>query len=284
MASNNPPNNQTGVAVGPVEQLLTFNQELFTLESEYSRARRYYFARTFLITFILLGSLADYIATVSTYRHIDLKPVNQIVIPFILLSITILVVYVVYQGDLSDDKKYAPRRLYEVELDIGILKEKRRLFAATLNLDLKLRQFSYKDEIPAKLKTLRKEADYYRRVNNTLQAIIIVGSLATSTVAGMGGSTPWHRWVTVGSSFSVGVAAGFAGYFKFKEKNFYLQQTADQVEQEVTAFDLGIDQYLKKDDTDALMLLSQRVEELMNEQRKRQQQLDQPTENPSKLG
>jgi hypothetical protein len=284
LVSNSPRNQQAVVAVGPVEQLLVFNQELFTLESEYTRARRYYFARTFLVTFILLGSLADYIATVSTYRHIDLAPVNRIVIPFILLCILILVSYIGYQADLSPDKKYAPRKLYEVQLDIGILREKRRLFAATLNLDLELRRFSYKDEIPAKLKTLRKEADYYRRVNNILQAIIIIGSLATSTLAGMGGSTAWHRWVTVGSSFSVGVAAGFVGYFKFKEKNFYLQQTADQVEQEVTAFDLQIDQYLDKNETEALMLLSQRVEALINEQRKRQQQLDQPTENPSKLG
>ncbi|ACU69649.1 hypothetical protein Caci_0714 [Catenulispora acidiphila DSM 44928] len=284
MASTSSQNRQAAVAVGPVEQLLDFNQKLFTLESEYIRARRYYFTRTFLVTFIFLGSFADYIATVSTYRHVDLAPVNRIVIPFILLSIAVLVAYLTYQDSLSEDRKYAPRRLYEVQLDIGILKEKRRLFSATLNLDLELRQFAYKDEIPAKLITLRREADYYRRVNNILQAIIIIGSLATSTLAGMGGTAAWHRWVTVGSSFSVGVAAGFVGYFKFKEKNFYLQQTADQVEQEVTAFDLRIDQYLQKEDAEALMLLSQRVEALVNEQRKRQQQLDQPTDNPSKQG
>ena len=33
-------------------------------------------------------------------------------------------------------------------------------------------------------------------------------------------------------TFAVGIASGFMGYFKYKERSFYLQQTADAIESE----------------------------------------------------
>ncbi|WP_329364344.1 SLATT domain-containing protein [Streptomyces sp. NBC_01483] len=89
------------------------------------------------------------------------------------------------------------------------------------------------------------------------------------------------QWITVGTSFSVGLAAGFTGYFKFRERSFYLQQTADSIEEEYDAVNLKVGRYKSSaDDEAALLEFTERVETLKNDQRKRQQQLDQPTETP----
>lgn len=89
----------------------------------------------------------------------------------------------------------------------------------------------------------------------------------------------------MGFSFTVGLAAGFMGYFKFRERSFYLQQTADAIEAEDNAMTLGIGEYQKLAWPDALAKLVDRIEYLRNEQRRRQQQLDQPVEgqNPGLL-
>jgi hypothetical protein len=89
----------------------------------------------------------------------------------------------------------------------------------------------------------------------------------------------------VAFSFTVGLAAGFMGYFKFRERSFYLQQTADAIEAEDNAMTLGIGEYQKLAWPEALAKLVDRIEYLRNEQRRRQQQLDQPVEgqNPGSL-
>ncbi|KUL48973.1 hypothetical protein ADL28_27595 [Streptomyces violaceusniger] len=87
-----------------------------------------------------------------------------------------------------------------------------------------------------------------------------------------------EQWLTVGLSLAVGLAAGFMGYFKFRERSFYLQQTADLIEQEVNAMTLGIADYSGMNRQESLARLVERVEVFRNEQRRRQQQLDQPVE------
>ncbi|WP_327425768.1 MULTISPECIES: SLATT domain-containing protein [unclassified Streptomyces] len=82
-------------------------------------------------------------------------------------------------------------------------------------------------------------------------------------------------------SFAITVVAMFTGYYKFRERSYFLQQTADAIEEEVNAVRLGIGPYSEYGpgrEDEALKLFTQRVEDHRNEQRRRQQQLDQPAD------
>jgi hypothetical protein len=151
------------------------------------------------------------------------------------------------------------------------------MYAATLDLDPTVRRKIYRDDIPKDIEQFKREGKYYRRINNALQAIVIVGSLAASTLTGLVEYIPELRWIAVGATFSVGVAAGFSGYFKFRERSFYLQSTADSIEYELSAVILGIGTYSGMDPDVAIEKFTEQVEILKLEQRKRQQQLEQPS-------
>jgi len=55
---------------------------------------------------------------------------------------------------------------------------------------------------------------------NLLQGVLIVGSLAATGAAAITGELPDIRWATLGITFLVGIASGFMGYFKYKERSF----------------------------------------------------------------
>ncbi len=76
----------------------------------------------------------------------------------------------------------------------------------------------------------------------------------------------------------VSLTTAVTGYFKYRERAFNLQQTSDAIEQHVTAFDLAIAPYNQKDEAVNLEKLAENVEALRVEQRKRQQQLEQPNQ------
>ena len=106
-----------------------------------------------------------------------------------------------------------------------------------------MRRVAYRDSAYDDIRTLREESSHYRRVNNVLQAILIVGSLAATGASATIGQYPTIRWVTLGITFTVGMASGFLGYFKYKERSFYLQQTADAIESEWEALEAGVGRY-----------------------------------------
>ncbi|MEU4221868.1 SLATT domain-containing protein [Actinoplanes sp. NPDC026623] len=105
-----------------------------------------------------------------------------------------------------------------------------------------------------------------------------MGSLATSTLTALAVEQGRYRWIPIFTSFAVGAAAGFTGYFKFRERGFYLQQTADAIEHEYSAVELSIGPYRTQSSGDALAVFVAEVERLRLEQRKREQSLDQPSE------
>jgi hypothetical protein len=84
--------------------------------------------------------------------------------------------------------------------------------------------------------------------------------------------------VAVILSITVGTSAGFIGYFKFRERAMNLRQTADAIEHEYNAAELGIRRYKNLSDEERLTLLAEEVEWLREEQSKREQQLEQPPE------
>jgi hypothetical protein len=228
---------------------------------------------TCLPTLVPLGFLAIYLATKLTWQRVNLRSVN---IPASLLLGGLAIYTIAYYWAAALESNNI--RVPELELELELAQEKRRLHAVDLNLDLRTRQMVYQGEVPQEIDRYRKESTYYRRIHNTLQGIIIIGALAASTLTGLVQSVPQLRWFAVGTSFSVGVAAGFTGYFKYRERSFYLQQTSDSIDEELSAVNLGIGRYKNRAESEALTEFTEQVERLKIEQRKRQQQLEQPSE------
>ncbi|WP_431880150.1 DUF4231 domain-containing protein [Micromonospora marina] len=139
-------------------------------------------------------------------------------------------------------------------------------------------QKRYRDDVPDLISQFREDAARTRRVHNRFQSIIIVGSVITSAIATASVSFVQARWLTVGASAAVGLAAGFTGYFKYHERSFNSQQTADAIEREYEAVELRVGKYALLKEPEAYALFADTVERLRDEQNKRQQQLDQPVE------
>jgi hypothetical protein len=267
---------------GPVAALLEYRKEILELESRLRRARllRRFFRLS--LSCIFLAGLTLYLVNIFEAHKANLKPVNWPLAILIVLAAIYCISYLLSKYEDSEKQaKNEGRSRYDVpriELDLEVAQERRRLEAVSLNLSLDTRQHIYRDEVPGEIERYRSESTYYRRIHNTLQGVIIIGALAASTLTSLIASVPQVRWAAVATTFSVGVAAGFTGYFKFRERSFYLQQTSDSIEQELSAVGLGIGRYKAKPEDDALTEFTEQVELLKIEQRKRQQQLEQPSE------
>jgi hypothetical protein len=167
----------------------------------------------------------------------------------------------------------------DIELELSRLRDERKVIAGNAGMNIEVRRVSYRDDAHADVRNLRDEASKYRRVNNVLQGILIVGSLAATGAAAIIGQIPEVRWVTLGITFIVGISSGFMGYFKYKERSFYLQQTADAIETEWEAVEVAVGRYKDASDEAArLALFVDEVHRLKSEQKKRQQSLEQPPE------
>lgn len=205
---------------------------------------------------------------------------NKLAIPvFVLSAGTFLAVRSMEERATGHYEKTAR----ELKIELEAAEELRLLDAARLGLPVPDRQYSYKDSIPAELESLRKDGKRYRRKHNVAQFIIIVGSLSATAVSALADTPPPLKYWAVGITFSVGAAAGFTGYYKWRERAFYLQQTSDDIERHATAFELGIYPYEDPDEHKRLATLAKEVELLRVEQRKREQQLDQPHEGSAEV-
>ena len=259
---------------GPTERLMAHNEKILDVQARIRTRKRQLRALygTGIITTV--SSLGIYVATVSTWRSRDLGHLNWIAIPLTLVcGAACSVLWIIEDHRETEDR--TPVRKLQVQLEVA--QERRLLEAFQLAVPASQRQFTYKDALPRELERLREEAQHYRRIHNSLQSVIIIGSLGTTTAASLADTPSYLKWVTVALSLGVGISAGFTGYFKYRERSFYLQQTADSIEQHANAFQLGIPPYVGDEETN-LSKLAQEVENLRVEQRKRQQQLDQPQE------
>jgi len=268
------PNTTNTADAGPVELLLDYSEKILRLESELRTARIFRALFVTAITLIPGGIFGLWAATALTYRRYNMRAIWW---PAILILI-ILIIYVIgylavrFSGSDADD-----RSVPEIRLELELARERRRMSAAKLNLDLETKQQIYKDVVPQDIEQYKKEGRHYRRIHNFLQVVIIIGSLAASTLTGLVQYISALHWIAVGATFSVGIAAGLSGYFKFRERSFYLQLTADSIEQELSSVNLGIARYRRLDEDAALTEFTEQVEQLKLEQRKRQQQLEQPS-------
>lgn len=151
------------------------------------------------------------------------------------------------------------------------------------NPDLDDRRKLYREEVTAAIEKYQADSRKYRAIHNGLQTLIMIGSASTTTIAALdtGKELTWQSVSLTVISFAITVAAMFTGYYKFRERSYFLQQTADAIEEETNAVRLGIGPYSEYgpgQEDEALKLFTQRVEDHRNEQRRRQQQLDQPAD------
>jgi hypothetical protein len=164
-----------------------------------------------------------------------------------------------------------------LELQLARQRDQRKTIAASVDTPAKVRRLAYKDEAYADIHKLREESSGYRRVNNLLQAVLIIGSLGATGTAALTAEIPDIRWATLAISILVGGASGFMGYFKYKERSYYLQQTADAIESEWEAVEVGVGRYKKlQTEDERLAEFVEEVHRLKSEQKKRQQNLEQP--------
>lgn len=256
-------------SAGPVELLLAHSEKILSLESELRLARIFRALLVATVVGIPSSILGLYIATALTWQKYNMKTIWW---PAVIVDIILIVIVSVYAESTSDR-----RAVSEIRLDLELARERRRMDAASLNIGIPTRQLIYRDAVPKDIEQYKKDGKHYRRIHNFLQAVIIVGALAASTITGLVQYITGLRWFAVGATFAVGVAAGFSGYFKFRERSFYLQLTADSIEYELSAVGLGIGRYKKKPEGEAITEFTEQVELLKQEQRKRQQQLEQPS-------
>ena len=268
---------------GPVAQLLTHTEQILALESQLRQARLLRKLVRVSILSVIIGVFAIYAFNVLTWEDHKLKDLTDWpAFILIVLMIAYIIGYYVYTAPSESDRGANDiTRVFDVrklELELELARERRRLHAVSINLDIETRQLIYRDDIPAEIEKYRRESQYYRRIHNFLQGVIIIGALAGSTLTSLLQSVPALRWYAVGTTFAVGVSAGFTGYFKFRERSFYLQQTSDAIDQELSAVGLGIGRYKGKVEESAMTEFTEQIELLKAEQRKRQQQLEQPSE------
>ena len=76
----------------------------------------------------------------------------------------------------------------------------------------------------------------------------------------------------------VSFCTAIISFFKFRQRSFDLQQTADSIEQEKTAVTLAISAYENKPPQEALAIFAKRVQDIQKQQQKRQQQLEQSSD------
>ncbi|WP_157552393.1 DUF4231 domain-containing protein [Micromonospora sp. NRRL B-16802] len=129
----------------------------------------------------------------------------------------------------------------------------------------------------------RTRASRNLRAHNSIQAIIIIGSITASTTTAVMADAHPLSWVSTGLTAFISITAGLAAYFKFRERGYNLQSTADEIEKHYNATQFRLHEYaVSKDGADdaaaeaeRLRLFAANVERLREEQRKRELQLEQ---------
>lgn len=193
-----------------------------------------------------------------------------------LLGLAFAAQMVAEYGDILGLWKDRKTSVRELKLELSLIEERHILEARLRTPPSPDRQASYKERMPGEVARLRKESRHYRRMHLLMQWLLFVGSAAISAI------TAWYdppqpaKGALIGLGFMVTVITAASGYFKPRERAFNLQQTADNIEQHATALELGIAPYNEAEESKNLQSFATTVERLREEQRKREQQLDQP--------
>lgn len=138
--------------------------------------------------------------------------------------------------------------------------------------------WNYHMQIAGSISSYRESADRYRGIHNAFQTFSIAASTATTVLITASAAVPYFNILAALISFGVAFATGFTGYFKFRERSMSLKRAADDLEYELNSVELGINSYSSGESkSDSLRVFAQKAESIKLEQKKREQQLDQPS-------
>lgn len=250
------------------DQVPTLEEKIVDLES---RLRRAAIEQTVFLL-LLFGSLLAAVFVASTvvvglWRDSGVRPL------FIFVSLIALVACSII---LSLSVLNRRSEIASMKHELMRLRSRRKLLAAQVSPDgVGPARRLYKEETREVIDQYRAAARRNRRVHNMFQACILIGSIVvTSLTSAALGDSPYGLVAAV-ISVLVSVSAAFTGYFKFRDRGFNQQQTADAIEKEFNSAELLIWDYRSLSADEALTQLAQRVEALKEEQRKRELQLEQ---------
>jgi hypothetical protein len=272
-------------AITVSEQLLTLNHAIRQTDNALKVARRR--KKLSNLSLIFGPVLAVALYAIAWIPSISRTTLLAIYIPTIPVAVGFGVASFwlkTHPGGPKEERGGRRPREDELELELARQRDTRKLVLAQADVPIRVRRLAYREDAHADIDQYRDESRGYRRVSNNLQGTVIIGSLAATAASGVTAAFPSVRWVTLGVTFVVGISSGFMGYFKYKERSFYLQQTADAIENEWDAFEVGVGRYKRiSDEEEALAEFVDEVHRLKAEQKKREQNLEQPpeTRNPN---
>jgi len=187
----------------------------------------------------------------------------------------------IHEENLADDLVTSSRNGYrtvgQLDIELRRIRDKKKEMIADSDEDVDARRKSYREEAVFYVEELRMESGFYRKVSNFVQGVVIVGSLLGSFVAASSFFVREYSWLVAANSLAIGIASGFAGYWKYKERSFYAQQTADLIEHEIESFDLEIGRYESGSPEGKNLAFSKEILRLRQDQKMREQNLDQPS-------
>lgn len=258
--------------------LIEHRRTVAGLRRDIKKVRRALFAGILALTCAVSLLVTLCIITMNTWGRRDMGGVNT------LGGITIIVMtlgglYILDSHSTVTRKeggKVVHLSLPDLRLNLELAEEQRLLLAAYVSRPAHERRYSYRDGIPAEVRRLREEGRRYSRWHNGFQWLLILCSAAIPAVAALYDPPQPGKGLLIGLGASVSVITSAMGYYKFRERSFNLQQTADSIEQHLAALDLTIPPYGDADERLNLTRFAEAVESLRDEQRKREQQLDQP--------
>lgn len=160
----------------------------------------------------------------------------------------------------------------EAKRQLRILLITQEQLAQTIFLQLPAMDRYYNYRLPNLVETYKKKANVHQKWFIWIQCAVII--LSTSVVALSGGWFKLSPWLIPLLSGLVSILTGFTLFFKWREKGSNFQRTADAIDLEITACDLGIQHYKSLSRDEAKHKLAERVEVLRKEQQQREQQLE----------
>lgn len=255
-----------------VEDRLSLSLKIEEKKSLYKQKRRPILWFIFLEATILIIAI---LAIIGAFLIRDVFLLGLIAVVFVIGFVVFIVVF------FADDAFQGTKRinvLVSLRKDIEDLQTHLRLLEEYQAQQRSPRE-RYKDELSQVILQYQRQANSYRRAHYFLQILIILFSLfvtaLTSGLASLIGFTD-KQWITAAVSFAVSFLTAMTALFRFHDRGFNLQQTADAIEYEIKTAELHIYDYSPPlSDEDVLHKLSERGARLMDEQRKRQLQLEQ---------
>ncbi|MFF3863637.1 DUF4231 domain-containing protein [Streptomyces sp. NPDC002209] len=216
---------------------------------------------------VVVLALLVAVPTAVTWERYDMAPYN---VPLLMAMAVMAITFFATANDMG------AKSVDELRMDLELAEEQRVLHAVENVRPAHSRQFAYKELLPQEIARLGAESRRYRRWHNTLQMGLIVCSAGITAASAVYDPPQPGKGIIILLGASVTVITAVSGFFKFRERGFNLQQTADEIEQHLTALNLSIAPYNQVSEEDNLRQFTAAVEGLRTEQRKREQQLDQP--------